>query len=169
MGGVAGAWRPRDSELGKALRGASLCPWGGACRASPKNNAQRSGGQRPYWHRDGRAIALVGDAGTWCQWDSEWGEALRRTSWHPRGGACRSPTKNSAHRSGHQKAHRSGHQKVHGSPRRVYYSLGGGRRGVAFVGLELERGFLRAFLRLGGGACRAPPKNSARRSASRRP
>ena len=46
VGGEAGVFCPRDSKWGKALRGALRCPLAIACKAPPKNSAQRSGCQK---------------------------------------------------------------------------------------------------------------------------
>lgn len=89
------------------------------------------GAKTPQGPRDEWGIALVGGGGGWPPPYSELGKALRGASSRSRGGACRNSPKNNALRSC--------------SLRRVYYSLGGGRGGVASTGLRKGQGFSRGL------------------------
>ena len=62
--GCAGEVRPRGSEWGMALRGASKHPQGVECRVPPKNSPEGPGAKMPQGPRDGWAIALVQGART---------------------------------------------------------------------------------------------------------
>lgn len=104
----------------------------------------------PQEPRDGWDIVLVGGIGVLPPRDSECGVTLRGSSGIPGGNTFRGTPKNSTLRSGRQNAPMV--------PRQVAYSLGGGQRGVASVGLGMGQGFTRSLTAPGGSRLQRPAK-----------
>ena len=120
-------WRelvPPDSEWGKTLRAASVCPRDAPGTAAPKIDRPKAHDPKPpaeIGPNEGCAIALVGGWGEVGPPDSEWGQTLRAASVCPRDTPGTSAPKNECPNYPVPKP-----PSGKGPKRGVCYSLGGG-------------------------------------------